>query len=252
MAVIDIEFRPESLKKCVSVKVVIPDPKRLDTSLDKYKVVYALHGVGENSSSFLYKSNIVRYVENRNIILVIPDGDRSMYQDDYLGQKYLTFITEELPQYLYKVFKISTSKNDTWIMGFSMGGYGAVRVALLNSDKYKGFASFSGLLDLRPLAVSRRAEMESDFPFFKSALEDMDNTPLNPCNLINEKTKELIGYISSGTNDDLLICNKLFEKEAKLKCMPWLFSYKEGYGHSWEFWDKEFICFFDYIEAING
>lgn len=251
MAVLNLEFRSECLKKPVNVKVILPDPRLLSGQLSGYKVIYALHGIGENSSSFLHKSNIARYVEKRKLILIIPDGDRSMYQDDFMGQRYMSFISQELPQYLSRVLNISTSRADTWIMGFSMGGYGAVRSALLNCDKYRGFAVFSGLLDLRPLIASRREEMESDFPFFKKALDDMDNTPLNPCNLINEDSKQLKGYISTGLEDDLLPCTKLFEQDSIKKGMNWDFTYIEGFGHSWEFWDREFINFFDYLEALN-
>ncbi len=249
MAVLSLRFRSDKLKKPTNVNVVLPDPGRMiNKSIKDYRVLYALHGVGEDSYSILEKTNIARRIVGRDTILVLPDGDRSMYQDDYLGQKYFSYLTEELPEYLSSVLGISREREKTWICGMSMGGYGAIRAALLKSENYQGFGSFSGLCDLRPLAVARLDEMKSDFPFFAPALTDMGNTPLNPVNLISSTSSSLKGYISTGTNDDLLICTQLFEKGAKEKNMDWEFSYHPGFGHTWDYWEEELVHFLDFME----
>ncbi|MGN0906100.1 MAG: alpha/beta hydrolase [Bullifex sp.] len=248
MAVLSFSFRSECLKKPEKVIALLPDPGAL-TCLSDMNVIYALHGVGEDSSSFLYKSDIVSMASRHNAVIIMPDGDRSMYQDDFFGQKYFTFITEELPNYMNGVLNIPSSRDKTWIMGFSMGAYGAVRTALMHPERYEGFASFSGLLDLRPLAATRMDEMKSDFPFFAPALDSMETTDLNPVNLMDERSSRLMGYVSCGLDDDLLICTKLFEKAALDNGCEWKFHYSEGDRHSWSFWNREFENFLTFTES---
>lgn len=249
MATLSLRFRSDLLKKPTNLNIILPDPGRMGhKTLGEYNVLYALHGVGEDSYSIMEKTNIQRNLVGRNTVLVLPDGDRSMYQDDYLGQRYLSYLTQELPEYLSNVLKLTSQRDKTWICGMSMGGYGALRAALTYPDKYRGFGSFSGLCDLRPLAVARIDEMKSDFPFFTPALSDMEHTPLNPVNLISSSSSSLKGYISTGTKDDLLVCTQLFEKGAKEKKMDWEFSYHPGFGHSWDYWELELVHFLDFME----
>ena len=99
MATLSLRFRSDALKKPTNINVVLPDPGKLGgKAIKDYNVLYALHGVGEDSYSIIEKTNILREMVGRYTILVLPAGDRSMYQDDFLGQKYYSYITDELPK----------------------------------------------------------------------------------------------------------------------------------------------------------
>ena len=88
----------------------------------KYKVVYLLHGLCGNDRSWL---------------------DYSMLPNMKYGFDYQRYVTEELPVICRNMFNISAAREDTGIMGCSMGGYGALRCALTHPDSYGFVGAFS-------------------------------------------------------------------------------------------------------------
>ena len=88
-------------------------------------MVYLLHGAYGDNSSWVRFSNIERYAQAHNIVAVMASVENSLYQDMVHGNKYFTFISEELPSFITTLFPVSKKREDTYICGFSMGGYGA-------------------------------------------------------------------------------------------------------------------------------
>ena len=108
-----------------------------------YKVAYVLHGLCGNSSSWLDYSLLPLYAMNGNTIYILPDAARSFYTDMKHGFRYFTYITEELPQICRSVFHISAERENTAILGCSMGGYGALKCALTKPEQYGLCGAFS-------------------------------------------------------------------------------------------------------------
>ena len=131
MALVSVHYRSDQLKKTVEILLTVPDCNgKFQKPLSEYPVVYLLHGLSEDASSWIRKSNVERYALERGLVLVMPSVDRSMYCDGVLGQNYFTYLTRELPGYLEKVFGLSRKREQNFIMGFSMGGAdlpGAIR-----------------------------------------------------------------------------------------------------------------------------
>ena len=73
----------------------------------------------------------------------MPEGHHSFYSNMVYGGKYFTYLTEELPKVLAATFQISTRREDTFIAGLSMGGYGALMCGLRRPDRYGGCAGFA-------------------------------------------------------------------------------------------------------------
>ena len=108
MALVSVHYRSDQLKKTVEIMLAVPDCNAGFTKpLSEYPVVYLLHGLSEDASSWIRKSNAERYALERGLVLVMPSVDRSMYCDGVLGQNYFTYLTRELPEYLGKVFGLS-------------------------------------------------------------------------------------------------------------------------------------------------
>ena len=119
---------------------------------DDIPVLWLLHGMHGAHDSWIRKSNVERYAQTRHIALVTPEGENSFYHDMKYGKKYFTYISEELPEIIRRTFRISAAREKNFIAGLSMGGYGAVRTALLCPDRYAGCASLSGCVDIASTA----------------------------------------------------------------------------------------------------
>ncbi len=84
----------------------------------------------------------------------MPQVHRSFYADGEHTGAYWTFIAEELPQIVGRFFRVSDAREDTFVAGLSMGGYGAMRLALHRPERFAAAASLSGALDVAELAVN--------------------------------------------------------------------------------------------------
>jgi S-formylglutathione hydrolase FrmB len=114
----------------------------------KYPVLYLLHGLSDDYTIWQRRTSIERYVADMEIAVVMPDADTSFYSDMVHGRKYWTFLSEELPEIVHDFFpNISEKREDTFVAGLSMGGYGAYKLAL-GTDRFAAAASLSGAVDL--------------------------------------------------------------------------------------------------------
>ena len=112
------------------------------------KVLYLLHGLSDDASAWQRYTSIETLAAAYGLVVVMPSVGRSFYIDQPNGQKYFTYLTEELPHYLADVFDLAPRREDTLIAGNSMGGYGAIKAAFCYPERYRAAASFSGVLSL--------------------------------------------------------------------------------------------------------
>ena len=126
MSQIDIRFFSHSLNRHTSFKMYIPDDKRNYGGVyDKQnmKTLFILHGYTQDGNNW-----IPEYIsEKYNFAVVIPHGENSFWLDGLsTGHKYCTYVGEELIDYIRNTFGLAQTAEDTAIMGYSMGGFGAV------------------------------------------------------------------------------------------------------------------------------
>ncbi|MFA6866961.1 MAG: alpha/beta hydrolase-fold protein, partial [Clostridia bacterium] len=151
MAILTMHSVFESIQLTTCINMIIPDSVRMDNiPLSERKVLYLLHGLSDDGTMWLRRSKIESYAEKYGLVVVMPSADRSFYCDGYDGKDYYTYITSDLPKYLHNVFNLSNNKENNFIAGISMGGYGAMRIALKNSNNYFAVGSFSGPLAFNP------------------------------------------------------------------------------------------------------
>ena len=87
--------------------------------------------------------------------MIMPDVDRSWYTDSAYGLNYFDFLTKELPQICHKHFRVfSEKREDNIVAGYSMGGYGALKVALTYPEPYCSCISLSGSVDITRKGLS--------------------------------------------------------------------------------------------------
>ena len=116
-----------------------------------YKTVYLLHGLSDNATCWSRYTSCERYAKANELALIMPDGDRSFYTDMKKGFKYYSYITEELITQCERLFPaLSPKKEDRFIAGLSMGGYGAIKAALASG-------LFQNALRFLPLLICQGA-----------------------------------------------------------------------------------------------
>lgn len=138
-----------ALKQEVSYSIILPED--YDTSGREYPVLYMFHGIGGDYTSWLEYGNAARLmdsmVRNREIqpfIMVIPDGYLSYYCNTYDGNfPYETFFIKELIPYIDKTYRTRKNASSRSVIGFSMGGFGALSVSLRNRNLFGSVVALS-------------------------------------------------------------------------------------------------------------
>ena len=263
MAFFHMNFFSPTLLVGTDVNVFIPTPDsgELSTGQDigyfhdgvKYPVLYLLHGAYGDYSDWARLTGIERYAQAHKIAVVMPSADNSFYQDMYRGGKYLTYFTRELPDYIARLFPVSTKREDTFVAGLSMGGYGAVRVAFEMPERFGAAASLSGAIDL--LAALGDAEKEPHRPpfYWDAIFADPGKVEGSGADLFALAQKRLAEgrklppiYQTVGTEDLIYPANLSAKK--KLEELGLELTYAEHPGiHDWEFWDAHIRDVLDWL-----
>ncbi len=209
----------------------------------KWPCLWLLHGLSDNHSIWLRRTSIERYAEAAGVAVVMPNVHRSFYCDMAHGEKYWTYITEELPALMRSFFPLSDLRENNAVAGLSMGGYGAARWLLAKPESYIAGASLSGALDVCS-RLDLLMDEEPDSPIARTmklafgegvpAGGDADLLAQIPLAVQKEMVSPLMQIC--GTEDFLYEDNLTFKKVAEENNYP--LTYRERPGvHEWGFWD---------------
>jgi len=232
------------LKVSTQINVILPDDiKDFKDEKGKIPVIYLLHGLSDNHTGWQRYTSVERYVQKWGYALVIPDVQRSFYTDMENGYNYWTYVSEELRQIAENYFPISNKREDNYVAGLSMGGYGAVKLALRLPEKFAAAASLSGAVDLAR-RITDFSDEEEKMAEFRRVFGDLDKMKGSSNDLLHllsevkdvEKLPRL--YSCCGTEDFLYQDNLIFKKICEEKGVDLTFD-EEKAGHEWEYWDKK-------------
>ena len=151
MAIAEITLHSNSLGTNSSVTVCMPEcPDGGWKPGVKYQVLWLMPGGGGDGSEWARFTCIEQYALQYNFFAISPATYMSLYTDMYYGNpdKFFTYISEELPQMMRWMFPISTAKEDNFVAGFSMGGYGAFKLAMTYPDSFAALGTFGGVHDM--------------------------------------------------------------------------------------------------------
>lgn len=120
---------------------------------------YVLHGIYGNHETWATYSMLPAYAREHNTVFIMPEAARSFYADLRHGQKFFAYVADELPRIMEKTFNITTGRENTAIMGGSMGGCGALHIALRRPERFGRCGAFgSAALFLRNFMESIAAQ----------------------------------------------------------------------------------------------
>ena len=154
MARLRVDFYSDALELGTVMTVLLPQRTDTQIGLDTAApggpppVLYLLHGLSDDDTTWVRRTSVERYAAGLGLAVVMPQVHRSFYSDEAYGGRYWTFLSEELPALVASMLRVSTAREDTFVAGLSMGGYGALKWALRAPERFAAAASLSGALDL--------------------------------------------------------------------------------------------------------
>lgn len=196
-------------------------------------VLYLLHGLSDDDTSWVRRTSIERYASTRGIAVVMPQVHRSFYADEVYGAAFWTFLTQELPQTVAGFFRVSLRPEDTYVAGLSMGGYGALKWALREPSRFAAAASMSGALDLASVDLSTREAGMAHRLFGDRPVAGTDDDLLHLLETVQDAPRI---YVTCGTEDALIGSNQLFVERARAAGLDVTASFGPGI-HEWALWD---------------
>lgn len=243
MSFITCNLFSNNLGMATSINVIIPERFRGIKREGGFPVLYLLHGLSDDNSAWCRYTSIEKYAEKRGIVVVMPWAGKSFYTDMKYGDRVFTYISEELPEFCENTFPISGKREDRFIAGLSMGGYGAFKFALSKPENYAAAASLSGALDIIGL-MKRENEIPNAVMLKKAIFGDEAKRSYDKDDLFILLDRAAASgadmpkmFMICGTEDFLYQDNVNFSKQLEKQVPGAKIRWEPGV-HDWDFWDK--------------
>ena len=240
----------ETLNLFTGLSVFMPDKLG---ERDNYKVVYLLHGLHGDNRTWLQNTMLPVFAKNTKAVFIMPEVGRSFYTDMKYGLKYYTYIGEELPAICKRTFNISVKREDTAVMGCSMGGYGALKLALTKPDKYGFCGAFApACLFFNEILTGLQTEADAyakTGPDAQAIVNDLrtifgDDLRYTPADMILELAKAAEKaplkqkiYAACVVDDELIKDARRFNAQISKTALDWTFEEMPG-AHEWYFFNE--------------
>jgi S-formylglutathione hydrolase FrmB len=224
-----------SSKMKMDVKSVIIKPENYNP-LKHYPVVYLLHGFSDNYAQWVTAVPEIKTLSTQyQFIIVCPDGGYSSWYFDSpidLKSQFESYITSDLVSYVDTHYSTLSDRNHRAISGLSMGGHGALYLAIRHKNLFANAGSMSGGVDLN--ASIGKFDIEKRLGEHNSNIELWDkNSVINMVDSLRNKDLHLL--VDCGLNDFFYDINLSLHK--KLISLKIDHDYIERPGeHNWEYW----------------
>lgn len=262
MAVVDVNFFSECLSRTVTFRAILPFDKyaapwiERERGPEKYKTLYLLHGMHGNYTDWVNGSRVERWAIDRDLVVIMPSGENHFYVDNpATGQFYGKFISEELIWFTRRMFPLSERREDTYIAGLSMGGYGALVNGLKYHDTFCAIGAFSAGLILDRVFPATEEPAPGNLPkgYYEMVFGDLDHLSGSDkdyyalvAKLLKEGHDLPALYMAVGQQDGLYKANVAFKDFLRENRVP--VTFEEGPGrHGWDFWDTYLLRFFTWL-----
>ena len=250
MAIIEVNFISKCLMRTVTFNAIIPvdkfGPQAENAEQKPLKTLYLLHGIFGNYTDWVNGTRIQAWAEANDLAVIMPSGENRFYLDDEKsGELYREFIGKELVEFTRKLFPLSDKREDTFIAGLSMGGYGAIRNGLKYAENFGCVIGLSAALvhdtwkdadNSAPIFTFRRNYYEAIFGEYDK-VKGSDKDPKALLLKLKEEGRPVPKmYLCCGTEDGLVTANRDFRDFLNENGVD--LTYVEGPGkHDWVFWD---------------
>lgn len=243
MAWMQVRFYSDILRMPVRCNVFLPHAGMNAPSKPPRPVLWLLHGAFGSEDDWLRRTAAERYAQSLGLSVVMPSAQLSAYMDMAHGGAYRSFIMDELIPKMRAMLPLSRRREDNFIAGLSMGGFGALMLGLYEAEMFSAVGCFSAGIDLMRGVLDERLLLAdwAEHPYLdvRGSAEAIARGEKPPVRV----------YLSCGTEDSLLSdARAARDFFTALPGNSLHFHYEESSGaHSWLFWDEHLRRFLDFL-----
>lgn len=235
----DVVFHSASLQRDMRYRILLPHDYEQG---GRFPAIYLLHGLYGDYQNWDTRTSLDNYAQNLHMLIVMPDGGDSWYTNSATvpADKFEDYIAKDLVSEIDTRFRTIRDKHARAIAGLSMGGYGAVKLALKYPDLFAFAGSLSG-------ALNAARDLDARRPEFRVKLLEVFGNQGSQVRTENDVFLLLDApqpgvypyfYLACGTADSFLDVNRAFVSQ--LSSRKIVYEYHETPGeHSWDYWDRE-------------
>jgi S-formylglutathione hydrolase FrmB len=235
----DMTFFSPALDRQMPYRVYLPekiDPNR------KLPVVYLLHGMGGEYRDWSNYAYISQYAA-QGLILIMPEGHTSYYMNavEKPKDRYEDFIVHDLVADVEARFPASSAASERAIAGVSMGGFGAIKIALSHPKMYAFAGAISPAIDVAERRFSwKRMRQWAGFREIFGPVDSPERLASDPFRqaLAADAHATPYLYITAGQQEPLLAPITRFDSRLTQQGIPHEFHTHPG-GHDWPEWNTQ-------------
>lgn len=245
MAFLELRYFSDALRKHTAANVILPE-----VGEPPYPVLYLLHGLSDDHTAWARNTSIERYVKDLPLIVVMPDGGRGFYLDAKEGFAYGTALGTELPGRIERTFPARRERSGRALAGLSMGGYGALRLALAHPDRFCAAASLSGALGFGHFPLDWNGRYGS--PEWQRIFgESVGGNEADLWHLVKQTPIDDLPALrfDCGTDDSLMRDNTEFGTFLTERAVPHEYEAFSG-GHTWGYWDEHISAAIAFVMRV--
>ena len=224
------------MNKDIKAVIILPDTYKKE-EVKKYPVVYLLHGYSGNYAVWAKVAAVQKASDMYNMIIVCADGGYgSWYWNSSIDKNYQyeTYISKELVSWVDTRYHSIKSSEGRAIAGLSMGGYGALYLAIKHQAVFGAAGSMSGGVDIRPFP--NNWEMAKRIGSYRQNKNIWDSLTIkNLLYLLEPKTLKII--IDCGIEDFFYEVNEDLHQTMKLQNIAHDYIVRPG-AHTWNYWQN--------------
>jgi len=234
--VVEVSFPSAAIGDLLRYRAIVPRAAQEQ----KFPVLYFLHGANSSPAQLMDMSDVVKLSTENHLIVILPDGQFSYYSNARYRwhARWEDAITRDLPSDVDQRFPIETGREHTGIAGLSMGGYGAVKLALKHPQQYAFAATMSGALDITERAASWKRWQQTLRIWRTFGVEQNTRNQEDVFHLMagSGDLRSVGWFASCGTKDSLYGVNQRFVREMHARGLD-MRLLESPYGHEWAAWD---------------
>jgi putative tributyrin esterase len=235
----DVSFHSVALNREMQYRVFMP---AVMPSGQNLPAVYLLHGGNGGFRDWSNYSDVARFAE-RDFILVMPEGDESYYTNsrEHPQDRYEDYIVDDLISDVEARFPVLKDRANRAIVGVSMGGFGAVKVAFRHPELFAFVGGLSSAIDVpsRPFSIKRIEQWRHHESIFGAwgTVTRRENDPFVLARRIDPAKVPYI-FLTCGNQEGLLPANQSFDKVLQERQFKYEFHVVQG-GHDWSQWNAQ-------------
>lgn len=246
-----VDYHSDTLCRGTQLELLLPNEPAPEAG---FPVLWLLHGMTDDQSKWLRCTGIERYAQARGMAVVMPCGYLGWYADTEAGERYFEYVSLELPDFCRRMLpQLSRRRQDNFIAGNSMGGYGALRCALTHPESFCAAGALSGALDAAALPSLVPPLAGADF--WRDIFGPEEAIPGSGHDLFAAARHCAAPrpriWMWCGT-EDFLYTHSLRMRD-HLRQLGYELCYSESPGdHQWAYWDREIAHAMDWFMGKGG